>query len=172
MVPVSNPYAPPDPDRPRPPTPPPPAHPPVLPAVQPSPSPPDPAGALQARRLVNTTFVLVLASLVVRLLSAPWSATSVVFALVALVVAVRATFVGRRARTDRMTQVAASVLVFAAGSGLLVGSASVLLLPAQMEYERCQAGALTVSGKKACTQAYEDAAADLQKRLTGASFRR
>lgn len=171
MVPVSNPYAPPDPNRPRPPAPPVP-QPPVLPAARPSPPPPDPAGALRARRLVNITFLLVLASLVVRLLSAPWSATSVVFALVALVVAVRAVLVGRRARADGTTLVVASVLVFAAGSGLLVGAASLVMLPAQMDYERCRAGAVTQSADKACTQTYDDAVSRLQDRLTGLSLRR
>lgn len=121
---------------------------------------------------MTTTFLLVLASLVVRLLPAPWSATSVVFALVGLVVAVRAALVGRRARADRATLFAASVLVFAAGSGLMISSASLLLLPAQVEYERCQVGAVTVSGKNACTQAYEDAVSTVQKRLTGQSLRR
>ncbi len=164
---MSNPYAPPDPDRPRPPMPPP-----VLPAAQPSPPPPDPTAALQARRLVTTTFVLVLASLVIRLLPAPWSATSVVFALVGLVVAARAMLVGRRARADRATLFAASVLVFAAGSGLMIGTASLVLLPAEVEYQRCQVGAVTVSGKHACTQAYDDAVAALQKRLTGPSLGR
>ncbi len=140
--------------------------PPALLPERPAPPPPDPAGAGRARRLAITTFVLVLASLVVQLLPAPWSATSVAFALVGLVVAVRALVVGRRARADRATLLAAGVLVFAAGSGLMVGSASLLLLPAQVEYERCQVGAVTVSGQKACTQAYEDAVTQLQKRLT------
>ncbi|MCL2466149.1 MAG: hypothetical protein FWF02_05105 [Micrococcales bacterium] len=165
---MSNPYAPPDPDRPRPPEPS--ALPPTAPVVQPE-VPSDPDGTQHARRLVNTTFLLVIAGLIVQFFPAPWNVASIVFASVALVYAMRATFVGRRAQVDRMTLLAAGVLVFTAGSGLLVGTTSLMLLPAQMELDRCQVGALTEAGKQSCTQAFEDAVNKLQKQLSGPSLR-
>ena len=158
---MSNPFAPPDPDRPPPR--------PVLPVAPPSPAPsppPDPAGVRKTRRLVNRVFLLFLASLVVWLLPAPWGATSVVFALIALVVAVRAVVVGRRARAGRTVLVATSTIVVTAAFGVVVGSTSLLVLPAQMEYQRCRVGAVTVAGKQACTTAYENAVDRLRTRLT------
>jgi len=134
-------------------------------------APQDPDEAARARRLVNTTFLLILGGLVIQFFPAPASSASLAFAVVALLVALRALFVGRRARADRTTLLAAGVLVFAATSGLFVGATSLMLLPAQMDYQRCQAGALTEVGKQSCTQTYDKAVDKLQQQLQGPSLR-
>jgi len=121
---------------------------------------------LRARRLVNSTFLLVLASLVIQLLPAPWSAASIAFALAALVVAVGATLVGHRARAGTGMLLAGGVMIVVAGSGVMIGAVSLLMLPAQMTYERCQAGAVTVSGERACAAAYDDAVSRLRDQMT------
>jgi len=116
---------------------------------------------------VNRTFLLFGASLVVRfLLPAPWSAASLAFALAALVVSILAAISARRARAGGTVLAAALVMTLAASIGVLVGAVSLLLLPAEIEYQRCQTSAVTVSAEHACTAAYEEAVADLQERFT------
>jgi hypothetical protein len=159
---VPNPYAPPDPTRPRPERP-------TRPSDAPSPRPPaDPAGSARATGLARTAFQLLLASIVLNFVRAPWSASSLAFTTAALVTAIRSLVVAARARANGQVTVPALVVAGAAAIGLVLGALSLALMPAKLAYQACVHSALTVQAGAQCTDDNTKRIADLMK-VTGIS---
>jgi hypothetical protein len=168
---VSNPYAPPDPDRPRPA---PPAWPTGAPAAtEPAPGPArppaDPDGVARAGALTRTALLLLLAAVVVALLPAPWGAAAIAFTAGALGYGVRALLVAHQAHAEPPVVLVGALIAGSAALGLTLGAVSLYLMPAQLTYQRCLGSALTQQAQHECTNAYTSEVADLQQRVSGTS---
>lgn len=164
-----NPYAPPSGDRARPPVPPhpmppTPPHPypggPVPGPVEPEPTTPkpapDPESVRRASRQVLHFGLLTLAAMFVSTLALPWQAASLLFAVAAIGVGLRALRtvwkVGLRGAVVPML-----VVGLAFTSLLAVTMAATLTFwPVQVERQECLSGALTISAKQACEHQYEE----------------
>lgn len=165
--PVSNPYAPPDPSRPRPDP---------VPRVRPDgsspvpqappPPPPDPVEAAKAAASARTTLLLLIAGILVVALPSPWDLSAIGFSLVAVVVGARAVVRAWRAHAGTPLVVLAAMLTLSALLGVAIGTQLITLLPAKSSYERCQQAALTQSAQDACTAQYKKQIANLQLRPT------
>ncbi len=191
---VSNPYAPPDPNRPpvrdperggahpptdlpsagNPPTDlphalphtdhPPTDHPPT--GEPPSARPPgDPAGAERASRLARVFAALVLAGVVSTTFPVPWQAANLAFGLGALVVGVWALVVAVRARVRGAMPGLLGVGVVVAAFWLLFSFAGLLLWSATSERQQCLDGALTQTARAQCDSGYTSDVDELRERL-------
>ncbi|MBU4213548.1 MAG: hypothetical protein KJ792_02705 [Actinobacteria bacterium] len=162
---MSNPYAPPDPTRPRPaPVRPAPGERSPVPQAPPPPAP-DPAGLTRAARLVRTTLLLLLAGLVVTMLPTPWGLSAIGFAATAAVVGGRAVVVALRSHGGVQIVAPALMLTVSAVLGVAVGAASLYWLPVQTRYQECRESALTQAAQHACTAAYQTDISAVQTRL-------
>jgi hypothetical protein len=195
--PVSNPYAPPSPDRapadgpaqgaratdpvdpaprPHPPHPAPGPHPPRPPHPGPAaPGPaapaPDPETLVRIGRLVRHFGIWLVAGVLVTLLPLPWRVASIAFLVGAVVTGVRAlrTVLRSPLRGGLPAMLAAGLLVTAM---VLVGSlGSLATWPVDAERQACLDGALTRTAQQACERDYEDGLADLTERLTSRATR-
>lgn len=158
---MPNPYAPPDPSRPRPERPPAPTG--ASLGAEPARPPADQAGSARATGLARTAFQLMLAGIVVVFLPVPWSAASLAFTAAALVVAVRSLVVASRTRANGQVTVLALVVAGSAAVGLALGAVSLTLVPTRLAYQTCLASALTVQASTQCTNDYDARIAALTK---------
>lgn len=182
---VSNPYAPPSPDRqdaggdrtggpqagppqpgrpgPRGPVPPPrPPHPPVAP-----PPPPSPEVLARTGRLVRHFSTWLLAGVVVGLLPLPWRFAAVAFLVGAVVAGVRAlrAIGAARLRGSLLPLVTAGLVLTTI---LLVGSlGSLVTWRVETERQTCLGAALTRSAQAACEREYQEGLDELTGGLTG-----
>ncbi|AEI11445.1 hypothetical protein Celgi_0926 [Cellulomonas gilvus ATCC 13127] len=186
---VSNPYAPPDEQAPRRPEdrgdargphgapPAPPAHGPagpqwgMPPGQQPTapppphPEPPDPELVARAARLGRVFAALLLAGVITGTFPVPWQAASLVFGVLALVVGGRALLVALRSRQRGLL-----TGMLAAGLGItamwvVVALGMTLMWPAQLDRQRCLAGALTITAERTCEAQFEQDLTDWRERL-------
>lgn len=128
-----------------------------VPVAAPGPHPPepDPEGTARAGRLGRTFAALLLAAVLTGTFPVPWQAAGLVFGVLALVVGVRALVVAVRARQrGALTGMLAAGLAVSA-MWLVVSLGMTLMWPAQLDRQRCLAGALTISARQACEAQFE-----------------
>ncbi|NCT89588.1 hypothetical protein GXB85_01270 [Cellulomonas sp. APG4] len=134
----------------------------------PQPRPPvDPEAARAASRRVLHFGLLMLATLLTSTLPLPWQVATLVFAVLAFVVGVRALVqVWRSGLRGALVSVLAVGLAFAA---LLAASTAglIALWPVQMERQECLQDALTISATEKCESDYRDALDALLERARG-----
>lgn len=153
---VSNPYAPPDPDRaePREPVRPPQSRPPQPRPAQPRPAappaPPDPARLARAASSARLSTVLLLATAATILLPSPWHLTSLAFALAGIVVTVRGLMIAPRSNEPGSPGRRLMLLTVASVVALMATSASAVAWPVQQKYRACLEHALTQQAQQAC----------------------
>ncbi|MCU1430899.1 MAG: hypothetical protein JWP95_4 [Actinotalea sp.] len=127
----------------------------------------DPAAAREASRPVMHFVLLMLATLVVSGFPLPWKAAALPFALVAIVqgvLALRA--VWRAGVRSAMIPVLAVGLAFALMSAMTAGM-MLLLWPQQAALEQCERDALTIAGKEACTDEFNESVRDRLEQALG-----
>lgn len=135
--------------------------------AQPPRPPVDPEAARAASRRVLHFGLLMLATLLTSTLPLPWQVATLGFAVLALVVGVRALVqVWRSGLRGALVSVLAVGLAFAA---MLAASTAglIALWPVQMERQECLQGALTISATERCESDYRDALDDLLERARG-----
>ncbi|MEV7972537.1 hypothetical protein [Cellulomonas sp. NPDC089187] len=169
---MSNPYAPPSPDRPTPddrperapepqPTPAPSRR--ALPP-EPAPEPPNPEAVLATGRLVRHFGVWMLAAVVVGLLPLPWGVASLAFIVGAVITGIRAL---RTATKGRVGGGLAPLVVIGLGLAGMLGLmtlAPLAVWPAQQDLQQCLGSAVTETARTGCQVEFEQQSTELLNR--------
>lgn len=128
-------------------------------------TPPDPEDVRRASRRVMDFGLLMLATLVTAAMPLPWQAAGLAFAVVTVVVGIRALQAAWRAGLRTLVPLLGVGLAFAMLMSVALG-AMLALWPLQVERRDCLRDALTISARETCEADYQKA---LQDRLEQAT---
>ena len=141
-----------------------------LPGARPAQAPPrtpvDPEAARHATRSVMHFGLLMLATLITSTIALPWRLVSIVIALAALVVGIRALRRIWRAGLRGFLVVAMSAGVVMTFALALTTLAVIPVWQIEMDHQSCLDQAITLSATSACESDYRTAITEYQKSLT------
>lgn len=127
---------------------------------------PDERTRIASRRLQHFA-VLSLAGLITLQLPLPWALVTLVVAVLAVVIGLRALSAARKAGMRSLVTVVVSAGVGFAAIIAVSFVSVVALWPLQLDLQECQRSALTISAEHACQAAFEQGVTDRLEHLLG-----